>query len=167
MCADPRVMAHFPELLTRSEAEALVERIRAGMARRGFGLWAVEVSGVEPFVGYVGLSEPGWHSHFTPCVEIGWRLCFHAWGQGYAREAAEAALRFGFETAGLQEIVSFTVPANERSWRLMERLGMHRSPADDFDHPNLPPGHRLRRHVLYRARRSQLTDNAVSRAVAG
>jgi RimJ/RimL family protein N-acetyltransferase len=152
MCADPRVMAHYPKLLTQEEATALAERIRAGMARRGSGLWAVEAPGVAPFIGYVGLSEPNWQAHFTPCVEIGWRLRFESWGQGYAREAAREALRFGFETAGLPEIVSFTVPASERSWRLMERLGMRRSPADDFDHPNLPPGDHLRRHVLYRAR---------------
>jgi RimJ/RimL family protein N-acetyltransferase len=148
--ASARVMEHYPAPLARAESDALAARIRAQLRERGFGLWAVEAPGVAPFVGYVGLSVPGFHAAFTPCVEIGWRLAEAHWGKGYATEAARAALGFGFEQIGLPEIVSFTVPANLRSRRVMERLGMEHAPGDDFDHPALPRGHPLRRHVLYR-----------------
>ena len=146
---DPRVMEHYPAPLTRDESDAFVrERVVRSFADRGFGPWAVEVPGVAPFIGYVGLLAPTFEAHFTPCVEIGWRLAFPAWGHGYATEAARVALAFGFGEAGLDEIVSFTVPANRRSVAVMERLGLR---ADgEFDHPRLPPGHELRRHVLYR-----------------
>ncbi len=147
--ADPRVMEHFPAPLTRAESDAMVhERIAAQFAERGYGLWAVEVPGVSPFIGFVGLQAPNFDAHFTPCVEIGWRLAVPYWGRGYATEAARAALVFGFEEAGLGEIVSFTVPANRRSIATMERLGMRYS--GEFEHPNLPSGHVLRTHVLYR-----------------
>ena len=150
MSADARVMAHYPAPLSVSEAAAFAARARAAMEADGFGLWAVEAPGLAAFLGYVGLARPRWEAHFTPCVEIGWRLGLPYWGQGFAFEAASAALQFGFDRAGLPEIVSFTTPENVRSWRLMERLGMHRDAAEDFDHPRLPEGHRLRRHVLYR-----------------
>jgi RimJ/RimL family protein N-acetyltransferase len=149
--ADPRVMEHYPAPLTRAESEAFVGRVEAHFAEHGFGLWAVEVPGVSPFVGYVGLSVPGFEADFTPCVEIGWRLAFEHWGSGYATEAARVAIEFGFSEAGLDEIVSFTVPANRRSIAVMERLGM--TFAGEFEHPRLPEGHRLRRHVLYRLAR--------------
>jgi RimJ/RimL family protein N-acetyltransferase len=150
--ADPRVMEHYPSPLTRAESDAFVrERISPQFAQRGFGLWAVEVPEVAPFVGYVGLDVPTFQAEFTPCVEIGWRLAFPHWGNGYATEAARVALAFGFEEIGLEEIVSFTVPANRRSVAVMERLGMSR--AGEFDHPRLPAGHELRRHVLYRLSR--------------
>ena len=150
--ADPRVMEHYPSTLTRAESDAFVrERILPHFAERGFGLWAVEVPEVAPFVGYVGLMTPTFDAEFTPCVEIGWRLAFPHWGNGYATEAARGAIGFGFDHAGLEEIVSFTVPANQRSIAVMERLEM--TYAGEFDHPNLPPGHRLRRHVLYRLAR--------------
>jgi RimJ/RimL family protein N-acetyltransferase len=148
--ADPRVVEFLPGPLSRSESDALVDRIVGHFDQHGFGFWAVEAPGVEAFVGMVGLSVPGFEAHFTPCVEVGWRLDPQSWGLGYATEAAGAAMRFGFERAGLGEIVSFTVPENLRSRRVMERLGMTRDPSDDFDHPRLPEGHRLRRHVLYR-----------------
>jgi RimJ/RimL family protein N-acetyltransferase len=108
------------------------------------------VPGIAPFIGFAGLAVPRFTAAFTPCVEIGWRLAVEHWGKGYATEAARLALAYGFETAGLAEIVSFTTVANLRSRAVMERLGMHRDPADDFDHPSLPDGHPLRRHVLYR-----------------
>ena len=148
--ADPQVMAHMPALLDRRDSDALATRIREQFEQRGFGLWAVEVPGAAPFIGYVGLSVPRFTAHFTPCVEIGWRLARPYWGRGYATEAALASLAFGFENVGLQEIVSFTVPANVRSIAVMQRIGMTHDPADDFDHPSLPVGHSLRRHVLYR-----------------
>jgi ribosomal-protein-alanine N-acetyltransferase len=153
--ADPRVMEHFAKPLTRQESDESAARIRAHFDRHGFGLWAVEVRGGAPFVGAVGLAVPRFDAHFTPCVEIGWRLAHEHWGRGYATEAADAALHYGFTAIGLKEIVSFTTVGNERSRRVMEKLGMTHSPADDFDHPMLPEGHRLRRHVLYRMRRSE------------
>jgi RimJ/RimL family protein N-acetyltransferase len=153
MNADPRVMEFFQKPLSREESDAMVGRIRDHFAQRGFGLWAVEVPGVADFIGFVGLVVPRFEAHFTPCVEIGWRLAFEHWGHGYATEGARAALDFGFHQLGLEEIVSMTVPANQRSWHVMEKLGMTRSPEDDFDHPLVPEGHPLRRHVLYRLRK--------------
>jgi RimJ/RimL family protein N-acetyltransferase len=156
MNADPRVMEFLPAPLSRAESDAFAARIAATFAAHGFGLWAVEVPGVAPFAGFVGLSVPLFESHFTPCVEVGWRLAHEFWGRGYATEGARLALAFGFERAALNEIVSMTVRANARSWRVMENLGMRRDPVDDFDHPRLPEGHRLRRHVLYRLARANL-----------
>jgi RimJ/RimL family protein N-acetyltransferase len=153
--ADPKVMEFLSRPLDRGASDALAARIRDHFARRDFGLWAVEVPGVADFIGFVGLSVPAFEAPLTPCVEVGWRLAHEHWGQGYATEAAGAALAFGFRHLGLEEIVSFTVPANRRSRGVMERIGMTRTPADDFDHPALPEGHPLRRHVLYRAIRRQ------------
>lgn len=151
--ADPRVMEFLPRPLDRGESDALAARIRDHFGRHGFGLWAVEVPGIAEFIGFVGLSIPGFDAHFTPCVEVGWRLAFEHWGRGYATEAARASLDFAFDRLGLDEVVSFTVPTNRRSRGVMERIGMTRTPADDFDHPSLHEGHPLRRHVLYRAAR--------------
>jgi RimJ/RimL family protein N-acetyltransferase len=153
--ADPRVMEFFPKPLERTESDALALRIREHFARHGFGLWAVEVPGVADFIGFVGLSVPSFRAPFMPCVEIGWRLAHDHWGRGYATEAARAALSVGFRDLTLDEIVSFTVPLNWRSRRVMERLGMTRSAFDDFEHPALPEGHVLRPHVLYRLNRRQ------------
>jgi len=152
--ADPQVMEYFPKALTRAESDAVAGRIREHFARHGFGFWAVEAPGVADLIGFVGLGVPSFEAHFTPCVEMGWRLARQYWGRGYATEAATAALAFGFETLALSEIVAFTVPANIASRRVMGRLGMRRSPDDDFDHPSLPEGHPLRPHVLYRLRRA-------------
>ena len=146
-------MEHLPGTLTRAESDALAARIRADLAERGFGLWALEAAGVAPFIGFTGLAEPRFSAHFTPCVEIGWRLAREHWGRGYAPEAARAALVYGFEQLGQGEIVSFAAAGNANSRRVMEKLGMTHDPADDFEHPNLAPGHPLRRHVLYRIRR--------------
>jgi ribosomal-protein-alanine N-acetyltransferase len=148
--ADPEVMQHFPATLSRAESDALVDRIDAMFAEHGFGLWAVEVRASGEFIGFVGLAAWDFEAHFTPAVEVGWRLARSSWGHGYATEAAREAVTFGFDEAGLDEIVSFTSPGNTRSRAVMERLGMTRDPADDFDHPRLPVGHPLRRHVLYR-----------------
>jgi RimJ/RimL family protein N-acetyltransferase len=155
--ADPRVMEHFPKVLTSEESHRQAAAIADQFQKHGFGFWAVEVTGVADFVGFVGLSIPTFEAHFTPCVEIGWRLACEHWGRGYAIEAARAAADCGFRRLGLEEIVAFTVPANRRSMRVMEQLGMTRSMDDDFDHPRLPPGHALRRHVLYRLRRPPAT----------
>ncbi len=153
MNADPRVVEFLPAPLTRAGSDAFADRIAAHFAEHGFGLWALEVPGAAAFAGFVGLSIPRFEAAFTPCVEVGWRLAPEHWGRGYATEAARAALRFAFGPLGLVEVLSFTVPANLRSRRVMERLGMTRDPRDDFDHPLLPEGHRLRRHVLYRISR--------------
>ncbi|MBI5424729.1 MAG: GNAT family N-acetyltransferase [Opitutae bacterium] len=148
MNADPELMRHMPAALTREESAATLARVRDGIAARGWGLWAVEVDG--ELAGWTGLNPPAWTAHFTPCVEVGWRLRRKFWGRGLATAAAREAVRYGFETLQLGEIVSFTVLANERSWRVMERLGFTRDLAGDFDHPRLPEGHPLRRHILYR-----------------
>ena len=146
--ADPVVMEHFPSTLTRAESDRLVERISAGFLEHGFGLWAVEVLGVAPFIGFTGLSAPTFDAHFTPAVEIGWRLAREHWGKGYATEGAQAALAAG--AFGLDEVVSFAARGNLRSRRVMERLGMSHDAADDFHYPRLPVGHPLGPHVLYR-----------------
>ena len=148
--ADPEVMTYLPGVLTRPESDALVDRIDAHFAAHGFGVWAVEVKGGEPFVGFVGLFRVGFDAHFTPAVEIAWRLSRAAWGHGYAIEGAREACRQGFTELGLREIVSFTVPLNVRSRAVMTRLGMTHDPSEDFDHPKLAEGDPLRRHVLYR-----------------
>jgi RimJ/RimL family protein N-acetyltransferase len=150
--ADPAVMEFFPKLLSRGESDGFAARIRADLAERGFGLWALEAPGVASFIGFTGLAVPRFDSHFTPCVEVGWRIAREHWGRGYAPEAAAEALAHGFGALGLAEVVSFTAAGNARSRRVMEKLGMAHDPADDFEHPSLPPGHRLRRHVLYRIR---------------
>jgi RimJ/RimL family protein N-acetyltransferase len=156
---DPRVMEHFPKVLDRAESDAVAARIREHFDRHGFGLWAVEASSVTDFVGFVGLSVPTFQAHFTPCVEIGWRLAHEHWGRGYASEAARAALDFAFGELALDQVVSFTVPANVRSRRVMERLGLTHSPAEDFEHPSLEIGHPLRRHVLYRMSRATVPES--------
>jgi RimJ/RimL family protein N-acetyltransferase len=148
--ADPEVMRYFLRPLDRAESDALVDRIEVAFETHGYGLWAVERREDGVFLGFTGLAVPRFAAAFTPCVEVGWRYAREAWGHGYATEAARAAIRFGFEEAGLAEIVSFTSVVHARSRRVMERLGMHRDPADDFDYPGIPEGHPLRRHVLYR-----------------
>ena len=153
--ADPRVMEFMQGTLSREESDLLVDRIEAHFREHGFGLCAVELCRDPSFVGFIGLAVPAFHAPFTPCVEIGWRLSADHWGQGLATEEARAVLRHAFEVLQLHSLVSFTVPANTRSRRVMEKLGMIHNPADDFDHPNLPEGHPLRRHVLYRLRRSE------------
>ena len=150
MNADPRVMEFYPSVVSREESRM---RFDARLADRGYTFWPVEVLGGAPFIGMVGLGDPDFQAHFMPAVEIGWRLAVEHWGKGYATEAARAALAFGFERLGLPEIVSFTTTANTRSRRVMEKLGMRRSPADDFLHPKIPDGHPMRPHVLYRLRR--------------
>lgn len=148
MNADPRVMQYFPDVLTGAQSDALVDRVEKHFDDHGFGVWAVEVPGVAPFVGFIGLLIPGFKAHFTPCVEVGWRLSADYWGRGYAVEGARAAVAYGFGELGLREIVSMSVPKNVRSRRVMEKIGMTRDSADDFDHPTVPE--RMRRHVLYR-----------------
>ena len=150
MNSDARVMEFFPGRLSRVESDAMVDHIQKHFSEHGFGLWAIEVPDVAPFIGFTGLAVPRFSARFTPCVEVGWRLAFEHWGQGYATEAARLALGYGFGTHALTEVVSFTSATNYRSRAVMERLWMRRDPAEDFDHPALPESHPLRRHVLYR-----------------
>lgn len=148
--ADPEVMQFFPSVQTRAESDAAAAGNRAHIEKHGWGLWAVEITHTGEFIGFTGLWSVPPEFPFSPAVEVGWRLARAYWGQGFATEAARAAVYFGFGDLGLDEIVSMTTAANERSWRVMEKLGMTRDPADDFDHPRVPEGHALRRHVLYR-----------------
>jgi len=154
MNSDPHVMRYFPETLSVEQSIAFAQRIAAHFAEHGFGLWVVELVDLAEFAGFVGLTRPRFDTPFTPCVEIGWRLAKAFWRRGYATEAAQAVVRQGFTRLDLQEIVSFTVPHNRASRRVMEKLGMHHNPAEDFDHPALPAGDPLQRHVLYRLSRS-------------
>ncbi|WP_420997112.1 GNAT family N-acetyltransferase [Cupriavidus sp. 30B13] len=146
--ADPLVMACFPAPLERAASDAMALRCQGLIAARGWGFWAAERKADQAFIGFVGLHEPAAALPFAPCVEIGWRLAHAYWGQGYATEAAQAALQFGFARLRLAEIVSFTALPNVRSRAVMERLGM--LPAGTFEHPAVAPGSPLRPHWLYR-----------------
>ena len=150
--ADALVMKYFSTMLSRATSDALADVIEDHIAQHGWGLWAVEVPGVTPFAGFTGLWPATFEAHFTPAVEVGWRLTRSAWGHGYATEAALAALDYAFSVAELDEIVSMTAVTNVRSQRVMQRIGMTHDPADDFEHPNVPDGHRVKPHVLYRIR---------------
>jgi ribosomal-protein-alanine N-acetyltransferase len=169
MNADPRVTEFLPSTLSRAESDALAERIEAHFRERGFGLYAAELrkelrdeargdkcASTGQFIGWIGLSVPGFEAHFTPCVEIGWRLAADYWGRGLATEGAHEVAKHAFGELAFDELVSFTVAANVRSTRVMQKLGMTHNPTDDFDHPLLPPGHPLGRHVLYRLRHDEM-----------
>lgn len=149
MNADARVTEFLPSTPTRAENEAMLERIKAHFAAHGFGAWCVVERDSGRFCGFAGLHHVWFHAPFTPAVEALWRFVPEVWGRGYATEAARAAIHDGFTRVGLSRIHSFTVPANVRSRAVMERLGFTHVPGADFDHPALPEGHRLRRHVLY------------------
>lgn len=153
--ADPEVMAHFPAPLPRHESDALARRCQALIAERGWGFWAAELKESGAFIGFVGLHTPLARLPFAPCVEVGWRLARAYWGRGLATEAARAALRVGFETLEVREIVSFTTLGNLRSRAVMERIGMRRHADEDFAHPALPPDSPLRAHCLYRLERDR------------
>jgi ribosomal-protein-alanine N-acetyltransferase len=148
--ADPDVMEFFPALLSRADSDAFVDRIEASFEQHCFGLWAAELFGSGEFIGYIGLWPATFDAHFTPAIEVGWRLARRHWGSGYAPEGARAAVADGFDRLGVDEIVSITAAINHRSRRVMEKLGMTHDPLDDFEHPALPVGHALRPHVLYR-----------------
>jgi RimJ/RimL family protein N-acetyltransferase len=147
--SDPEVMRHFPAPLTRTASDELADRLDADLARRGWGMWALEERATARFLGFTGLGHVPFDASFTPAVEIGWRLTRSAWGCGFATEAARAAVAFGFGRLRLNEIVAFAVEDNVRSRAVMHRLGMHHDPAHDFDHPHVLDK-QLRRHVLYR-----------------
>ncbi|MGO9762259.1 MAG: GNAT family N-acetyltransferase [Solirubrobacteraceae bacterium] len=148
--ADPAVMEYFPATLSRAESDKLAQRIDGDIQRQGYGLWAVEIPGEAPFIGFVGLLATDVDMPFSPATEVGWRLARDHWGRGLASEAARAAIAFAFDELELGKIVALTAAGNVRSRRVMERLGMRRDPAEDFAHPRLPAGHPLEQHVLYR-----------------
>jgi ribosomal-protein-alanine N-acetyltransferase len=148
--ADLRVMEFFPTTLTAEESDQAIARIEQHFNRHGFSLYAAELIETKAFIGFVGISIPAFAAPFMPAIEIGWRLACEHWGRGLATEGARAVVRHAFQTLKIPSLVSFTVPANLRSRRVMEKIGMIHDPGDDFDHPRLPPGHPLRRHVLYR-----------------
>jgi RimJ/RimL family protein N-acetyltransferase len=153
MSQDPEVMAHLLAFTSREAIAVWIQRQQAHFAKNGFGFWAIESRDTGEFMGATGLLCIAYEAHFTPAVEIGWRLARRFWGQGYVPEAARFALQFGFENLGLSEIVANTVSANHNSRRVMEKLGMFRDPADDFDHPLVPVDSPLRRQMLYRLKR--------------
>ncbi len=155
MNSDPRVMEFFPAPLTGPQSDALIAKIEHHFQKHGFGPYAAELKSEGDFIGFIGLNIPSFHADFTPCVEIGWRLSSDVWGKGLATEGAQAVIAHARDVLHLKEVVSFTVPGNMRSRRVMEKIGMARDPKDDFDHPELPPRHPLRRHLLYRLRLGQ------------
>jgi RimJ/RimL family protein N-acetyltransferase len=152
MNEDPRVREFFPGTVPREKSIADGQIMRENLERNGYGWFVAEVKGVMPFAGAVALLPVHFEAPFTPANEVGWRFATSAWGRGYATEAARAALQYGVEKLGWDEIVAFTAAINQRSRRVMERLGMTYDPADDFQHPRLAEGDRLRHHVLYRWR---------------
>ncbi len=155
MNADPAVMEYFPSVLSREESDAMFDRVVAHFQKHQFGFWIMELPGIDPFAGILGLGIPRFESHFTPCIEIGWRIKPEYWGRGLAPEGARLCLDYGFHKLNQQQIVAMTTVDNRKSRRVMEKLGMHWDPADDFDHPLVPDGHRYVRHVLYRINRAE------------
>ena len=158
--ADPRVMEYFPSVKSFEETAEEFGLIRGGFDSFGWGFWAASLIEGDKFIGFIGLKNVGFQAHFTPAVEIGWRLAYEYWGKGYATEGAKASLKYGFETLNLDEIVSFTPTQNKKSANVMKKIGMTHNPEDDFDHPRLAEGHALRRHVLYRLKRSDWSQEA-------
>lgn len=152
MCADARVTEFFAGTYDRARAERIAAKTREVLAEKGYGWWALEVKGKEPFIGTIVLQDVPFDAPFTPAIEVGWWLAPEHWGNGYATEGARAALSFAFDTLHAAEIVAITSELNLRSQRVMERLGMTRDPLGDFEHPAVDPGDKLRPHVLYRIR---------------
>ncbi len=154
--ADPEVMAHYPATLSRAQSDRHVERIAEHFATHGFGLWAVQRREDDRFIGFVGLQWVPFEEHFTPAVEVGWRLARDTWGQGYATEGARRAAQYAFEELGRSELLAMTQAGNTRSMAVMRRLGMTRDPADDFVYPPAgEPGSEP--FVLYRLHRDDFT----------
>ncbi|HEY2811175.1 MAG TPA: GNAT family N-acetyltransferase [Rhabdochlamydiaceae bacterium] len=157
--SDPIVMEFLWKCMTEGETAAMIEKIQRHFQKYGFGLFCAESKATSECIGFIGLAVPDFEAHFTPCVEIGWRLASQVWGQGLATEGARAVLKAGFEKYGLQEIVSFTVPANKRSISVMEKIGMKRDLKGDFHNPKVSIEHRLSLHVLYRITKEQYQNN--------
>lgn len=150
MNADPRVMEFFPKLLTKDEVEQMIQRIQKHIDEKGFGLWAAELKETRECVGFVGLQVPAFETHFTPCVEIGWRLSREVWGKGLAVEGARSVLEDAFGRLKMSEVLAMASKNNLRSRRVMDKLGMHYVPEYDFEHPKIAPGSPIRECVTYR-----------------
>ncbi len=162
MNADPRVMEYFPSVLTREESIQMAKRMQSKIEERGWGWWAVSAPGVAEFIGFIGMNNVDksiFPVHFAPTIEIGWRLALDYWGKGYAVEGAEMVLEYGFQTLNIDQIVAFTSAQNMRSRRIMEKIGMHHDPKDDFDNPKIKENDQLRRHVLYRLNANEWQTN--------
>lgn len=153
---DPKVMEFFPSTLIKQESDKLVKKIQKEFQEEKFGLWAVEITDVAPFIGFIGLHNVSFSAHFTPAIEIGYRLAFKYWNKGYALEGAKAVVDYAFNTLDLKEIVSFTSTNNIRSIKLMKKLNMVNDPKDNFDHPKLSKNHPLSQHVLYRLKNTKI-----------
>ena len=156
---DPRVMEFFPGLISRQDSDQFVKIVSDHISEFGWGFWAASLIETGEFIGFIGLKNVSFPAHFTPAVEVGWRLAFEHWGKGYATEGAKAALKYAFETLQLGEVISFTTTQNIRSRHVMEKIGMYHDPKDDFYHPKLPEEHPLRRHVLYRLKNNVYKSN--------
>lgn len=154
MNQDPKVIQYFLGALTMTQVTDFIKAKNQQQQELGYTLWAVELKSTGEFIGFIGLNYTQWPAHFTPAVEIGWRLASQYWNQGYATEGAQACLEYGFNKVGLKEIVSFTVPANLASIKVMEKIGMKTNIKDNFAHPNIPENHPLSQHVLYRIKKS-------------
>ncbi len=158
MNADREVMRYFPATLTSAETDRFYNAIQTEFLTCGYGWYAVEDKENREFIGFIGLHRATFAADFTPCTEIGWRLKKEAWGKGYATEGAAACLNYGFNACKLSEIFSFTAEINQPSQRVMNKIGMRLS--HTFDHPNVPDGHPLRRHVLYHITADDLSLSA-------
>jgi RimJ/RimL family protein N-acetyltransferase len=148
MNADPVVMEFFPALLTREQSLLHLHSLAAHIDQYGWGLFAIERKDTGDWIGFTGLHKPSFNTWFTPCVEIGWRIAAVHWNKGFATEAASACIRFAFHELNLSDLYSFTAIQNRRSEKVMQKNGMQK--IGIFDHPNLPDGHWLQKHILYR-----------------
>lgn len=166
MNADPMVMEYYPSTLDEEQSDTMANKIKSLIAEKGWGFWAVELHNEKRFIGFVGLHEPTYELPVTPCVEIGWRLDKNYWGKGYATEAANESLKFAFEELELNEVYSFASVANEKSWRVMQRLGM-KNTHSNFEHPIIPENHPLREHVLYKITKEQYKKSQWNKDNAG
>ena len=153
MNQDPKVIQYFLGALTMAQVADFIKAKNQQQQDLGYTLWAVELKKTGEFIGFIGLNYTDWPAHFTPAVEIGWRLASPFWHQGYATEGAKACLEYGFKKVGLKEIVSFSVPANLASIKVMKRIGMVTNIKDNFLHPKLPENHNFSKHVLYRIKK--------------
>ncbi len=153
MNQDPKVIEYLAGPMDIEQVEDFIQKMKIQQQKRNYSLWAVELKSSGEFIGFIGLNYTDWEAHFTPAVEVGWRLDSKYWGNGYAPEGAKACLDYGFNKIGLGEIISFTVPENTNSLRVMDKIGLKRDIKDDFIHPKLPKESRLSQHVLYRLRK--------------
>lgn len=147
---NPKIIEFIRGPITMEQVNDFISAVNRQSDKHGYTLWAVELKETGELMGFIGLNYIDWESHFTPAVEVGWRLGSQFWGKGYATEGAKASLDYGFKQCGLKEIVSFTVPANIRSIRVMEKIGLKRDVNGDFAHPKLAADHLLSQHILYR-----------------